>query len=328
MSNHYHHLTRDQRCQIYAFNTIGLSKRQIAYKLGVSPSTIGREMKRNQGERGYRFQQADKLASRRRRLTSSQPRCMTEDNLKVIEVKLQEGWSPDQISGRLCLEQIYISHETIYRHIWADKKQGGGLYTHLRHGGKKYNRRSSGKAGRGCIPNRVDIKERPATVEEKSRVGDWEGDTIVGANHQGAILTLVDRKSKYTIMEKLEAKTAREVLAASKKRLKKLRHKVRTMTFDNGKEFSMHEQITKALKAKCYFATPYHSWERGLNEHTNGLIRQYIPKSSDLTKLSKNEVQWIENCLNSRPRKVLEYKTPEEVFYNRSTSRVGVALQR
>jgi len=218
MPKHYHHLTRDQRCQIYAFKTIGLSKRRIANKLGVSPSTIAREIKRNQGGRGYRFQQADELALNRRHLASSQPRCMMADNLRLIEAKLQEGWSPDQISGRLRLEHIYISHETIYRYIWADKKQGGKLYKYLRHGGKKYNRRSSGKAGRGCIPNRIDIKERPAIVEEKSRLGDWEGDTIIGANHQGTILTLVDRKSKYTIMEKLEAKTAREVLMASKKK--------------------------------------------------------------------------------------------------------------
>lgn len=315
MPKHYNHLARDQRCQIYTLNTMGMSQRQIALQLNISQPTISRELKRNQGNRGYRFQQADILATERRHAASSRPTCMTPENLKIIETKLQEEWSPDQISGRLKLSGVYVSHESIYRYVWEDKKQGGALYKHLRHGGKKYNRRSSGKAGRGCIPNRVDIKERPPIVEKKSRIGDWEGDTIIGAEHKGAILTLVDRKSKYTIMEKLKAKTAKEVLAAIKRRFSELPYKVHTITFDNGKEFSAHERIAKTLNAKCYFATPYHSWERGLNEHTNGLIRQDIPKSSNLLMVPKAEVKRVEKKINDRPRKVLEYRTPKEVLF-------------
>lgn len=315
MPKHYSHLTRDQRCQIYTLKTMGMSQRQIALQLNIVQSTISRELKRNRGNRGYRFQQADLLAIERRSVASSHPTCMTPDNLKIIEAKLREGWSPDQISGRLKLFGIYVSHESIYQHVWADKQKRGILYTYLRHGGKKYNRRSSGKAGRGCIPNRVDIKERPLIVEKKSRIGDWEGDTLIGAEQKGAILTLVDRKSKYTIMEKLKAKTADQVLSAIKKRLRKLPLKVHTITFDNGKEFSAHERIAKALNTRCYFATPYHSWERGLNEHTNGLIRQDIPKSSNLLIVPKSEVKRVEKKINDRPRKVLNYKTPKEVLF-------------
>jgi IS30 family transposase len=315
MQKHYNHLTRDERCQIQAFKSIGMSSRAIAVRLKVDRTTISRELKRNQGKKGYRFQQADTLAAQRRRVASSRPTTMTPNNLKIIEEKLREGWSPDQISGRLKLSNIYLSHESIYQYVWADKKLGGKLYTHLRHSGKKYNRRSSGKAGRGCIPNRVDIKERPLIVEKKSRIGDWEGDTIIGAKHKGAILTLVERKSKYTIMEKLKAKTAEEVVIAIERRFSELPYKVCTMTFDNGKEFSEHERIAKNLNIKCYFATPYHSWERGLNEHTNGLIRQDIPKSSNLLMVPKAKIMHVEKKINDRPRKVLKYRTPKEVLF-------------
>src|SRR5215467_6932276 len=150
MTSHYHHLTRDQRCQIYALKTTGISQNKIATHLKIDPATISRELKRNTGGRGYRFQQADKLAKERRCLASSHPKCMTPTNINIIRAKLREGWSPEQISGRLKREKIYVSHESIYQHIWADKRRGGKLYTHLRHGGKKYNRRSSNKSGRGC----------------------------------------------------------------------------------------------------------------------------------------------------------------------------------
>lgn len=314
MPRHYHHLTRDQRCQIYALKATGMSQRDIALRLQFSHTTISRELNRNQGKKGYRIQQADARALERRYIASSQPKSMTPKNIQVIKQKLKEGWSPDQISGRLKLNDICVSHESIYRYIWADKKAGGSLYTYLRHSGKKYNRRASGKAGRGCIPNRVDIKKRSPIIERKSRIGDWEADTIIGAGHKGAILTLVDRKSKYTIMEKLKSKTAEEVYNAITKRLSKLPHKVRSITFDNGKEFSAHERIAKKLKTKCYFAAPYHSWERGLNEHTNGLIREDIPKSTNLLLIRVSKVREVEKKLNNRPRKVLKYKTPKEIF--------------
>lgn len=315
MSNKYHHLARDQRSQIYALKSMGLSQKAIAIHLGVTPSTICRELQRNQGGRGYRVQQADTLATQRRHLASSRPRHMTEIVTQMVEAKILEKWSPVQISGTLKLERILVSHESIYRHIWADKKAGGTLYTHLRHGGKKYNRRSSGKAGRGIIPNRIDIKERPSIVEQKARLGDWEGDTIIGAKQQGAILSIVDRKSKYTLLAKLTTKTAANVVLATTACFSKLLCPVvHTITYDNGKEFSAHQRIAQLLDAKCFFATPYHSWERGLNEHTNGLVRQYFPKSSDLSALTNEEIQFVEDALNNRPRKVLGYRTPREVY--------------
>jgi len=311
----YNHLIRDQRSQIYALKSNGLEQQDIAAHLGVSPSTISRELKRNRGAKGYRFQQADKFAIERRHAASSKPKRLTPNVVRIIEEKILEKWSPEQISGRLKLEtDIVISHESIYKHIWADKRQGGTLYTHLRHAGKKYNKRSSDKAGRGCIPNRVDIKERPAIVEEKSRLGDWEGDTIIGANHQGAILSIVDRKSKFTLLAKLKDKCADGVVKATKACFDRLPDAVvHTITYDNGKEFSAHEQISAYLNAQCYFATPYHSWERGLNEHTNGLARQYIPKGTDFKMVSAQKVQRIEDALNNRPRKILSYWTPKEM---------------
>jgi len=316
----YSHLIRDQRSQIYALMSNGLTQKDIAIHLGVHPSTISRELNRNTGGNGYRFGQADRLARERRHTASSTPKSMTPSVVKIIEKKLQEKWSPEQIAGRLKLEGIYISHESIYRHIWADKKAGGTLYKHLRHAGKKYNKRSSGKAGRGCIPNRVDITERPAVVEKKSRLGDWEGDTIIGANQQGAILSIVDRSSKFTLLAKLKDKRADGVIAATEACFDKLANPiVHTITYDNGKEFSAHEQISALLDAKCYFATPYHSWERGLNEHTNGLVRQYLPKGTEFTTVSAKHIQKIENALNDRPRKILAYMTPREMYQRHSS---------
>jgi len=311
----YNHLTSEQRCQIYTLRSIGKNQKEIAEHLEVSPSTISREIRRNSGLKGYRNQQADFKARERRTTASSRPKCMLRSVIEFIEEKLREKWSPDQISGVLKANGTPISHERIYLHVWEDKRAGGELYKHLRHGGKKYNRRSSGKSGRGCIPNRVDIKERPSVVEKKTRLGDWEGDTIIGAKQQGAILSLVDRKSKFTKLAKLKNKSAAGVVEAITVAVDQLPHEaLHTITFDNGKEFSSHEIISYQTGARCYFATPYHSWERGLNEHTNGLVRQYFPKSSNLLEISKKEIQFVEDALNNRPRKVLGYRTPREVF--------------
>ena len=312
----YHHLATEERCQIYALKSTGKTQKEIAEHLGVSAPTISRELKRNSGERGYRYRQADEKAINRRCHASRRPKKMTPPIIALVEAKLLEKWSPEQIAGVLRNSGIFISYESIYRHIWANKKAGGDLYTHLRRRGKKYNHRSAKTAGRGCIPNRVDIQKRPKIVEDKCRLGDWEGDTITGAKQQGVILSLVDRKSKLTLLAKMEGKYADQVPGLIKKCLKRMPRKVagHTITFDNGKEFSRHEKITQQTKLRCYFATPYHSWERGLNEHTNGLVRQYFPKASDLTKYTSEEIQYVEDQLNNRPRKVLGYRTPREVF--------------
>ena len=225
-------------------------------------------------------------------------------------------WSPEQISGRLKRfhGEKAISHEMIYRYIWDDKQRGGELYKNLRHNGKKYNKRGSKNAGRGFIPNRIDIDQRPLIVEEKSRIGDWEIDTIIGKNHKGAIVSMVDRHSKFTMLAKVSRKTAYEVEEALITRLSQVQDFVYTITSDNGKEFANHIAISKELEADFYFAHPYHSWERGLNEHTNGLVRQYVPKSTDFDKVSTEDIRKVEDLLNDRPRKVLKFSTPLEIL--------------
>jgi len=236
--------------------------------------------------------------------------------IEKIEEKLKLQWSPEQIAGRLkdSYGKKFISHEMIYKYIWKNKHCGGSLYKHLRHNGKKYNKRSTNKAGRGFIPGRIDIAMRPAIVDDKSRIGDWEIDTIIGKNHKGAIVSMVERRSKLTMLAKVSRNTAYDVEKALISRLSQVQDCVYTITSDNGKEFANHITISKKLKADFYFARPYHSWERGLNEHTNGLIRQYIPKSSNFESISIEKLQEIESLLNNRPRRVLQFLTPIEVF--------------
>lgn len=313
MPKGYHHVTRDIRSQIYALKAIDMPLREIAKIVERDVSTISREIKRNMGGRGYRYKQANEKAIERRQKASKQSKKLTPEIIAYIEEKLHEKWSPEQISGRLKHDgKTSVSYETIYQHVWANKRLGGDLYKHLRHNGKKYNKRGSGKAGRGCIPNRVDISERPAIVEQKSRLGDWEGDTIIGARHQGAIVSYVDRCSKFTVLKKIANKTAELVTQATFEKLGQ-GLPVLTITYDNGKEFSDHGKIAKALNTECYFAQPYHSWERGLNEHTNGLVRQYFPKATDFSTFTDQDVQFVAEKLNHRPRKVLNYLTPMEV---------------
>ena len=318
MAKGYHHVTRDTRSQICAYKASGWSMRRMAKQLGFDISSISREIKRNSGKRGYRLNQADIRAIERRKAASTRAYKMSTALIMRIQEKIKIDWSPEQISGRFKKEGISISHESIYRMIWADKKAGGELYKHLRHRGK-YHKRSSGKAGRGCIPGRVDISERPKIVERKARIGDWEGDTIIGARNQGTILSLVDRCSKFTQLKSLERKTSSLVFKATVEKMRLLPHPIHTMTFDNGKEFAQHGNIAMALNTLCYFATPYHAWERGLNEHTNGLVRQYLPKSTDLSNITDELLERIEELLNHRPRKALGYKTPFEVFFRRSS---------
>ena len=315
MPEGYHHLTRDERCQIHMLKGSGESKAGIARRLGRHPGTIGRELSRNADADSYDFKQADRLATERRHAASGRPRKMTSERWREVDEKLALQWSPEQISGRLRLEgRFTVSHEWIYRRVWKDREAGGTLFRHLRRRGKKRNSRAQGQAGRGCIPGRVDIAERPEVVEEKSRIGDWEGDTIVGSRHRGAVLSLVDRASKFTLLALLGGRKAGETSRAICRRLEPYKEFVHTITTDNGKEFAAHGAVAKALEALFFFAQPYHSWERGLNEHTNGLVRQYFPKATDFRKLDPAELERVENLLNNRPRKALGYRTPAEVF--------------
>jgi IS30 family transposase len=224
-------------------------------------------------------------------------------------------WSPQQIAGKLALEHgTPVSHESLYSHIWRNKRAGGTLYKHLRHGGKKRNKRGGKNAGRGMIPGRIDIAERPAIVEEKTRLGDWELDSIIGAKHAGSITSIVERRTKLTKLVLQKGPTANATRKSIVKRLKPIEKHVLTLTADNGKEFAGHRKISHDLTAGFYFATPYHSWERGLNEHTNGLVRQYFPKGLDFATITNADVRRVEDLLNDRPRKILGFLSPNEVF--------------
>ena len=312
----YHHLTRDQRCQIYALNKRGVTQTGIAVDIGVSQGTISRELARNKGFRGYRFLQAHRFAVQRGLARKGVVRVMTPCLIVRAETLLCDNqWSPEQISGALNREDgTKVSYESLYRHIWSDKRTGGTLYLNLRQRGKKRNKRGAATAGRGLIPGRIDIAQRPAIVDAKSRLGDWELDSIIGAKHRGAITSMVERKTKLTILELLDGPTSEATKEGIIRRLTPHKKHVLTLTSDNGKEFSGHTEISKKLGSGFYFCTPYHSWERGLNENTNGLVRQYFPKGTDFAKLTAVDVQRVENLLNNRPRKALNYHSPNEVF--------------
>jgi IS30 family transposase len=317
----YKQLAREQRYQIYALKKAGQNQSQIALVLGCHKSTISRELRRNCGQRGYYPLLADKAAHKRHR-EAYHPRITTE-TWQQVELLLGQQWSPEQITGRLKLERLpSVSHERIYVYIYADKRRGGTLHSHLR-SQKKQRKRYSGYIRRGQIPNRISIDKRPKIVATKGRFGDWEADTIVGARHKGGILSIVERKSKLTRLSKLATKAAAEMKYACVALLAPLAARVHTITVDNGKEFCDHKHIAARLQARIYFAHPYASWERGLNENTNGLVRQYFPKKYEFARISEKDLQQVEDLLNNRARKTLGYRTPNEVFFKQRS----VALQ-
>ena len=308
----YTQLTQGQRYQIYALKKMGHDQTEIAKCLGVNKSTISREFSRNQGQRGYRPKQAHKKALKRR-AGKAQKRIKAE-TWPQVEEKLRLDWSPEQISGWLKENnQDAVSHESIYQYIYADKRAGGDLHKHLRCQ-KKYRKRHGGKDRRGKIPNRVSIEERPEIVELRERIGDWEADTIIGAGQKGAIVTLVERKSRFTLMDKVDHRTAEATENAIVRMLLPYILRVLTITFDNGKEFANHEKIAQQLQADMFFAHTYASWERGTNENTNGLIRQYIPKGTNFSSVTDDQLFFIRERLNQRPRKCLDFLMPAMVF--------------
>lgn len=312
----YSHISYEQRVQIYTLLSTGFAKTQIARQIGVHKSTISREVKRNRGHRGYRYKQAQELAMRRRQQSPKHIH-FTDELKKMAEPLIKQEWSPEQIAGHLEREHaIKISHETIYQWLWADKRAGGDLYTHLRHGKKKRRKRYGKNDARGQIKDRVSIDQRPAMVAQKERLGDWEIDTMIGAKHQGVLVTAVERKTQWTRIKKIRNKEAKLVADTIVKMLGPYRDHVHTITIDNGKEFANHRSIAKRLEAAVYFAHPYHSWERGLNEQINGLIRQYFPKKMDFTPLTKTDTEFVEKRLNNRPRKLLNFQSPNKIFLN------------
>jgi transposase, IS30 family len=326
----YTHLTEEERYQIDDLQREGFSQTEIAMILGRSRSTLSRELRRNRGGCGYRPKQAQLKAAERliERGKANVKRASTAGWEYAKERLLKDQWSPEQIAGRLKKEQREtISHETIYQRILDDKNNGGTLYTQLRCKKKKKKRYGSGKSRQGAIPNRIDIDQRPGVVDDKSRVGDWEGDTIIGSHEGGAVIvSMVERKSRYTRLSKAENKTTAAVIGSISKHMLPIAPLVLTVTFDNGREFSQHETMSNSLDARIFFAKPYHSWERGLNENTNGLVRQYFPKKITFDKMTADDLQRVENKINNRPRKCLGYKTPFEVF-SRACEKRGVALR-
>ena len=320
----YTQLTQEERYQIYALKKAGHIQAEIAEIVGRDPGTISREFRRNRGLKGYRPQQAHNLALLRRN-GKARPR-IGNKVWQLVEALIRDEWSPEQVVGRVEMEQgVSISHEWIYQYVYADKRSGGELYRFLRC--QKVRRKRYGVySRRGCIPNQVSIDERPAIVDSRRRFGDWEGDTVIGKGHRGALVTLVERKSLYTVIQSVLHKTAEAVRNAVVDGLTPYIDRVHTITYDNGREFTDHEGMASDLDARIYFAHPYASWERGLNENTNGLIRQYFPKHRDLTTVTKSEIEKAMDKLNHRPRKSLGFRTPYEVFFNTRTS-LTVALQ-
>ena len=313
----YKQLTQEARYQIYVLKKTGHTNTEIATVIGCHKSTVSRELSRNRGRRGYRPQQAHRLACERK--TAKVHYRFSQHDWHVVDLLLQQDWSPEQISRRLLSEQHFsISHEWIYQHIYKDKRSGGTLYKHLRCQ-KKRRKRYGSYDRRGLLPNRTFIDQRPDVVAARSRIGDWEGDTIIGKGHQGAIVTLAERKSGFLVMKKVVRKSAQEVHQAIVDGLFRYQDQVHTITSDNGKEFANHQKIAEDLDAQFYFTHPYSSWERGTNENTNGLIRQYFPKNQGLSKISHSQVEQVASRINHRPRKRLDYKTPYEVFFNVQT---------
>lgn len=310
----YNQLTENERYQIYALRKAGYTQKEIAELLDRSPSTISRELARNTGLRGYRPKQAQQLTDTRRQ-GAKKARKVTEEVKREIEVLVRQELSPQQVVDYLARHRgVSLHHETVYQLIYADKAGGGEMYKHLRVASKPYRKRYGSHDRRGKIKNRVSIDERPKIVEKRSRIGDWEGDTIIGKGRKSALLTLVERKTLYTLIVKLTGKRADLLAEAAIRALTPLKAKVSTITLDNGLEFSAHEVIADAVGADIYFAHPYASWERGINENTNGLIRQYFPKGTDFDEVSEEEIRFVMNRLNNRPRATRGGRSPNELF--------------
>ena len=305
----YKHLSRIERYQIHSLLKANQTISEIARLLGRHRSTISRELDRGRGKRGYRAEQACSKASERAQRSRNASRV---DPTIWSDVTLFLGlqWSPEQIAAK-----VQVSHESVYLHVYANKAAGGDLHTHLRSQKPRRKRHLCGRDRRGQIPNRRPISERPSHIEGRKQVGHWEGDTVIGAAHKQAIVTLVERRSGFALLAKVSNKTADLVGRAIEAKLMPLNSRVKTLTVDNGKEFADHQAIDQALGIQTYFADPYCSWQRGSNENFNGLLHQYIPKKRRMETVTEEELTMIENRLNHRPRKRLGFKTPHEVFH-------------
>jgi transposase, IS30 family len=313
----YHQLSQEERYTIALLRRSFISISEIARQLGRSPSTISREIVRNRQvcDGRYRAALADSYARVRRQRERRGFRAPPELWQQVVSLlKLQ--WSPVQISGTLRLRSPFsVSHETIYRYIYDDMRHGGSLYSHLRIVTKCHRKRYRSRDSRGILPGKRHISQRPAEVEARLRFGHWEGDTVIGHGSRHCLLTLVERKSGFSIIKKLEARTADCATQAALQAISEHQHRFKTITFDNGTEFHDYKTLEQHFPLTCYFATPYHSWERGSNENLNGLIRQYIPKGLSMSGVTQAYCDAVALRLNTRPRKRYGFKSPWEVYY-------------
>jgi IS30 family transposase len=312
---HYEQLSDDERYQIGAMRRMKSGIRAIARELGRSPSTISREIRRNAypTDGRYKPKHACQMARGRRRRARQGTRYSMEEWRTVREL-LRQKFSPKQASGVLKRFRVLsISHETIYQHVWEDRRYGGDLHTHLRQALKKRRKRYGHHDSRGRLAGKRPITDRPPGALNRSRTGHWEIDTVLGSG-KACILTIVERKTGFVQIAKLAARTKEEVLRAMKHLARRHPARYRTITADNGCEFHGYGDIEKALNVRFYFAPPHHSWERGTNENTNGLIRQYLPKATSMEKLTQEQCDWIANELNNRPRERYNFRTPNELF--------------
>ena len=314
----YCQITPEERYTISVCRAQGMAVARIAIFMNRHRSTIYRELERNSSNDGsYRYSKAQEKTNGRRR-RSRRNRRFGEDELALVEECLREQWSPEQISGFLSKERMLdISHETIYRYIWDDKAAGGDLYRHLRGSEKKRRKRYGSYDSRGRLAGKRNIAERPASAENRSRVGHWEVDTVMGSGDQHCLVTMVERKTGLVAIGKLKRRTKDALKHRAVKLIRSQTRRVRTMTADNGTEFHDYQKIEKATGAVFYFANPYHSWERGTNENTNGLIRQYLPKRKSMADVTQRECTRIAEKLNNRPRKRLGFRTPKECYEKR-----------
>jgi IS30 family transposase len=312
----YHQLTQEERYLISNGLRLKRSQRELAQLLGRSPSTISRELRRNTTAHDgrYRADKANSYAVARRR-RSRRGAQFSDRVLRQVDAALRRHWSPVQIVGQFRAEGRPVpSHETIYRRLRLDKRNGGTLWRHTRILSKMGRKRYRSRPARGVLLGKRHISERPVIVESRGRIGDWEADTVMGTGSSHCLLTLVERRSGFTLIRKLKARTKAEATRAASKVIARMRGKFRTITFDNGTEFHDYEKLERRFGVKCYFATPYHSWERGANENLNGLVRQYLPKGLCLRLVSQTECNQIAKQLNDRPRKRHNFKTPSEVL--------------
>jgi len=311
------HLTKEQRYEIAAYLKCNKSKRFISKALNVDRSTIYRELNRNSTKTGkYNAKFADELAQEKKERFNRVRKFDNKTQSLVKDYITKEQWSPEQITGYCKANNIpMVSHERIYQYVRQDKAKGGKLYKDMRHR-LKHRKRPVGES-RIPIKNRVSIDERPEIVDSKSRFGDWELDTIVGPNNKGAIITVTERTTNFFLMKKLPfGKNAEELSKELIKLLLPYKKYVHTITTDNGTEFAKHEYISEKLNADIYFAHPYSSWEKGLIEYTNKLIRQYIKKKSDINAYDNEFIMNVQIKINKRPRKKLKYRSPTQIFYN------------